>query len=111
MMHRNAAFLAFPLIVMVASLAGCESKLNLANFEMVKPGMTIEEVTAILGPGEKQTQGQASNVAAGMLQGLPGAGGKKVESNREFFTWKEDRVEIGITFDNGKVVDKVQRGL
>ena len=111
MMHRNPAFLALPLIVVAASLAGCESKLTTANFEKVKTGMTIDEVAAILGPGEKQTQGQASNVAAGMMQGLPGGGGKKAESNREFFTWKEDRVEIGITFDNGKVVDKVQRGL
>lgn len=103
------------MVVLVCTLApvlgGCESKLSSERFAQLKPGMTIEEVFAILGPGEKQTAGQAGNVAAGIMQGLPGGGGKKAESDRELYTWKEDRVEIGVTFDKGKLVDKVQRGL
>lgn len=119
MLNRSSAFGALPVIVLAVplavslagSLAGCESRLTSENFAQLKAGMTIDEVSAILGPGEKQTEGQAGNVAAGMMMGLPGAGGKKPESNREFYTWKQNRIEIGITFDNGKLVDKVQRGL
>jgi hypothetical protein len=111
MISRSSAFWALPTVVLAATLGGCEPKLTTEKFAQLKTGMTIDEVFAILGPGEKQTEGQAGAVAAGMMMGLPGGGGKKAESDREFFTWKEDRVEIGITFEKGKLVDKVQRGL
>lgn len=97
--------------VAIVCAAGCTSKLTKENYDKVTRGMTVEEVFALLGPGEKQTEGQASNVAAGIAMGLPGAGGKKAPSNREVYMWKENRIEISISFDSGKMVDKAQLGL
>ena len=62
-------------------------------------------------PGEKQVEGQASSIAGGMVAGIPGANTKKPPSTRELYLWKEDRIEIAVTFESGKVVEKNQRGL
>jgi hypothetical protein len=97
--------------VLLVALAGCKSKLTMDNYTSVKNGMTLDEVENLLGPGEKQTEGQAASIASGMVGGIPGAGGKKPPSTRELFLWKEDRVEVSVTFESGKVIDKNQRGL
>jgi hypothetical protein len=48
-------------------LIGCENKLTRENYEKIQNGMSVDQVTAILGPGEKMTVGGASKLASSML--------------------------------------------
>lgn len=48
-------------------LGGCESKLTKENFDRVQVGMSLMQVTEILGEGEKQEKGGASKLAQDML--------------------------------------------
>ncbi|MBX3390333.1 MAG: hypothetical protein KF691_12865 [Phycisphaeraceae bacterium] len=48
-------------------IMGCENKLTRDNYEKIQVGMTVDQVTAILGPGEKITEGGASKLAKDML--------------------------------------------
>ena len=48
-------------------IAGCENKLTKENYEKIQVGMSVDQVTAILGPGEKMTEAGASKLAKDML--------------------------------------------
>lgn len=67
------------------SLASCGSKVNEANFEKIKTGMTHEEVNQILGPPT-----ESSGLSIGALSGTASE-------------WKSENGTITIQFLNGKV--------
>ncbi|MDM8548369.1 DUF3862 domain-containing protein [Candidatus Venteria ishoeyi] len=73
------------LLLMLFTLLIACSKIDKAHFDQVKEGMSMAEVTAILGdPTESQTMG------VGPLSGTNS-------------TWKQDNVSIQIQFFNDQV--------
>lgn len=97
--------LAAGLLVGASLLAGCEKKVTMSNFDQVQNGMTLSEVEAILGKGEKQAQGGVNISSSGLLSGSKGP------SNQEVFRWVEGRAEITVTLQDGKVIMKNSAGL
>ncbi len=69
-------------------LVGCGSRVNQENFEKVQTGMTMAQVTAILG---EPTESSSVDIA-----GISGTAS----------TWKQGDVTVTIQFVNGKVVAK-----
>lgn len=47
--------------------AGCENRLTRENYDKIRVGMSVDEVTAILGPGEKMADGAGTKLARDML--------------------------------------------
>ncbi|MGL4550570.1 MAG: hypothetical protein ACRC33_05240 [Gemmataceae bacterium] len=106
-MSRNqiAARLA-AVFVLCLLITGCKSKVTKPNFEAVKDGMSLEEVTKLLGKGEKET-GDGSNVAGQFgvaVTTTPVVGGGDV------YVWESDKATVRITFRGGKVVHKSSTG-
>jgi hypothetical protein len=81
-------------------LAGCQKKINDDNFGKLTVGMTYEQVVAILGKGEKQSDAGV-NVSA---YGVPGSRANN-NIDTSIFIFKEDRREISATFKAGKLID------
>ncbi|MBU6414530.1 MAG: hypothetical protein KGS45_13825 [Planctomycetes bacterium] len=81
-------------------LAGCQKKINDDNFGKLQVGMTYEQVVAILGKGEKQSD-------AGVSTSSYGVPGSRANNNTDttVFVFKEDRREISATFKSGKLID------
>ncbi|MBX3380791.1 MAG: hypothetical protein KF805_11925 [Phycisphaeraceae bacterium] len=65
--ERIVILLSLFLGVVSLPLGGCEKKLTRENYEKIEVGMTVDQVTALLGPGEKMTEGGASKLAADMM--------------------------------------------
>ncbi len=76
------------IVIVVITLQACESKIKQDNYHKVTNGMTIEEVTDILG--------EATNSSAGDFGGISGTAS----------TWKTESMEISIHFINDKVISK-----
>lgn len=81
----------------VAVMSGCENKITEANYAQIKPGMTIEQVEAILGPGERQEVGGMSISGAGV------AGGAAINSQATYL-WKSRDMTITVVCEGGKVL-------
>jgi hypothetical protein len=76
-------------LVISMSLAACSgSKISQENFEKIHPGMTMAQVTAILGEPT-----EASSLDVAVVSGTAS-------------TWKKGDLTISIQFVNGKVVAK-----
>jgi SmpA / OmlA family len=71
--------------ILLLFLASCSSKVNEANFEKIKQGMTQQEVNQILGPPT-----ESSGMSFG---GLSGSASE----------WKSKNGDITVQFLNGKV--------
>ena len=83
-------------------IPACKSKVNKANFDMIKEGMTLAEVEKILGKGTKET-GDGSNVAGQfgvVVSSTPTSGGG------DFYTWETNTSKITIGVRDGKVANK-----
>ncbi len=97
----------FMLILLVCLLVpACKNKVNKANYDKVKEGMTLEETEKILGKGSKET-GDGSNVAGQFgvaLDATPTSGGGDV------YTWESGNNTIRLTFRGGKLVHKQETG-
>lgn len=92
----------------VLVLPGCEQKLTQDNFDAIttgESGMTYDQVVRLLGEGTKD---ESSGVSLSQY-GLPGQAGAK-KSTHVIYRWKEDRREIGVTFQDGKAIDKNKFG-
>jgi hypothetical protein len=94
--HRILAWLVVAGLLL-ASAAGCGSKVTKSNYDKVKTGMTLAEVEKILGKGTEQAG------IGGALEGLTGSA--------KVLTWEDGEKVITITFVNDKVTTKVQKGL
>jgi hypothetical protein len=94
-MRTRLGVLSF-LAVLLVAVAGC-SKVTMENYEKIQTGMAQSEVEAILGSGTVEEGGGA---AVGDLS----LSGKVVR-------WGSDSKHIKVTFANGKVVGKTQKGL
>ena len=75
-------------VLLLACLAACGSRLNQENFDKVREGMSQKEVREILGA--------PINASGGSVLGLSG----------EEAVWKDDKTVITVHFLNDKVVSK-----
>jgi hypothetical protein len=81
-------------------------KVNKANFDQIKPGMTRAEVEAILGPGDREggldvSEGSGVAGAVGVTTlSAPGSG----RSSIEWFKWGDDSKNIRVGFQGDRVV-------
>ena len=64
---RLASVLTGLLALAALALAGCENKLTRENYDRIQVGMSLAQVTDILGEGEKQHRGGASKLAQDIL--------------------------------------------
>ena len=87
-------------------LPACKSKVNKANYEKVKEGMSLEEVEKILGKGDKET-GDGSNVAGQFGVAIPSA---PTSGGGDVYTWESGNNTIRLTFRDGKLVHKNATG-
>jgi hypothetical protein len=100
------------LLALCLAVSACANKkINKANFEKIKDGMTLQEVRQILGEaGTKQEGDAAAGVAAQFTVGIPGAEGPK--NPGPVYVWERGEITITVYFDHdGKVAAKTQKGL
>ena len=90
--------LNYTIILSLFLLVGCSGKINKENYSKIENGMTVSEVTSILGEGESNA---SSNVDLGSYGSM----------SAEAITWQSGVSVISITFSNGKVMSKAQTGL
>jgi len=100
---KRSAFLTVAAVAM-CTLVGCKDKLTSANYDAVATGMTLQQIEAILGKGEKQEITGVS-ISAG---GVASSGSS---SSQLIMVWKENGKEITVTFKDGKAVTKGQYGV
>ena len=97
-MNRRYILAGLLLTAILGMMAiGCGSKVTKDNYDKIKEGMTLSEVEAILGKGEKQAGGSIS------IGDIGGTG--------DVYVWKDEQKEIKVTFRDGKAVAWVQSGL
>jgi hypothetical protein len=97
---RPAAVAAVLALCLLA--AGCNSKVTKANYDKINNGMSLDEVEAILGRGEKE--GDGSGVAAQFGVDVQGAGAAK--SSVTTYVWESGNKTVRVYFANGKVTKK-----
>ncbi len=92
-------FIRLAVLIPFLCLAACEKKVTQDNFKRITVGMTINEVQAILGKGEKLVQEGSGIESYGV--------GSTSKGNKDQDVWlfKEDSNEITITVKAGKVID------
>lgn len=104
-LFRGATLFLFCLL-----LAGCgDPKIVKANYDKIKTGMSLQEVEAILGQGDKQSDGDGSNVGGQFGVAVGNVGGGSSASHD--YVWESMGKKITITFTNGKVAKKTSTGL
>lgn len=103
-------------------LSACGKKLTRARYDQITPGMTLQQVEALLGRGHKVVPSKAppggslSAAAAGVDLGVSGtsAGPTLLPglslSSGDVYEWEDGDKLIQIQFVNGKVTAKQQRG-
>lgn len=89
-----------------AVLVACESKVTRENFDQIRLGMSLTEVTAILGSGTEESPSSGTSVDAAGLMSRSGG-----ESQDRTFVWKDGGKKIVVTFAKGRVVAMHHEGL
>jgi len=94
---KRFAVLLF-VMAFAVTLIGCAPAVSRENYDRIETGMTEQQVRDILGEPDEVDGGGVS---------LPG-----VEATASVATWRDNQGrEITVTFVNGKVTTKTQRGL
>jgi hypothetical protein len=107
-MSRSLKFARLAVVLALCLLVpACKSKVNKANFDKIKAGMTLEEVENLLGKGTKEG-GDGSNVAAQFGVDLSSA---PVAGAGETWTWESGGKSITVIVREGKVVATRSSGL
>jgi hypothetical protein len=94
------------------SVAGCGSGISKTNYDKINNGMTEAEVESILGKGEEQAAAgvnvpsQSLTIPGGVNVSVPG-----ISSSVKVKKWQDGGKSITITFSDGKVMAKAQKGL
>ena len=97
------------LLALCLLVSGCgKSKVSKANYDKINNDMSLAEVEAILGKGEKD-EGDGSNMAAQV--GIDVGGGGGASPGVENYKWEKGTKEITVMFVKGKVQSKRQSGL
>lgn len=85
MSHRPSRFRPLSLLLACALLSACGSRINQENFDQIQTGMTLEEVTSILGKPDESSSASFGTISGGTA------------------TWKRDETVITVQFVNDKV--------
>jgi hypothetical protein len=103
-MTRTTSIIAICLLVCsLALIGGCEPVVTEDNYAQIKVGMTLGEVEAILGEGEKEEVG-----GYGVdYSGVPTSSGAPSKTN---YVWKEEHRQIVVTIEDGKVISRSKTG-
>lgn len=98
--------LACVLLGLALALGGCEKKISTENYNKISDGMTLSDVTKILGKGEKEAKAEGASISqAGIMSNRGNA------NPEDTYKWKDGAAEIVITFRDGKVVNRVSYNL
>jgi hypothetical protein len=113
-MLRSSEVLRLGRTALVLTLCLCagacgKNRVSKANYEKVEKGMSLGEVEAILGKGERET-GDGSNIAAG-AGGVDVNMGEARSSPGTTYLWENKGKKITIVFINDKVFSKAESGL
>lgn len=107
MMFSSWKCVRIVLILLVCLLVpACKSKVNKANYDKVKDGMSLQEVEKILGKGEKET-GDGSNVAGQFGVAIPAVA---TSGGGDVYTWESGNNTIRLTFRGDKLIAKQATG-
>lgn len=85
MSHRPSRFRPLSLLLACALLSACGSRINQEHFDRIQTGMTLEEVTSILGKPDESSSASFGTISGGTA------------------TWKRDETMITVQFVNDKV--------
>ncbi|CAG0966253.1 hypothetical protein PHYC_01000 [Phycisphaerales bacterium] len=88
--------------ILLTTLVACEDKINQENYDKVTIGMSQAEVFKILGKGQREEPTGMNISGAGIASGSN-------QTSQTTYTWRKGNTEIGITFENGKVVNRMMR--
>lgn len=90
-----------------ALLAACEKKVTGDALNQIQDGMSLNDVAKIMGgSGTKEAKAEGTSLDGGGT--LSNRGNASTEDT---YVWKDGSKEIVVTFRDGKVVNKVGRGL
>jgi hypothetical protein len=111
MMRRTTTGLGLALLLACLLAGGCANKVTKASFDKITNGMTLKEVEAVLGKGEKE-EGDGSGVAAqfGVDVG-PGVNVQVGNKGIDRYVWESGDKTITVYLREGKVTAKDQKGL
>jgi hypothetical protein len=93
-----------PAILALALLTACEPKVTLENYDKINNGMTLAQVEHILGSGTEDSASGGFGIGSSSMLTASG-------SQQRIFVWKEENRQIVVTFQEGKVVNKHNKGL
>jgi hypothetical protein len=108
MLRRTAKGLGLALLACLLA-GGCANKVTKANFDKVATGMTLKEVEALLGKGQKE-EGDGSGVAAQFGVDVGGVSVQVGNKATERYTWESGDKKITVYFRDGKAAAKDQKG-
>ena len=94
---KTRLFASIVVVGFLVAMPGCGSKVTAENYAKIKDGMTVEQVTDILGKGKE------SSGVSGAIGDLTGSA--------KVMKWGDDEKSITITFVNDEVTLKVASGL
>ncbi len=102
-----ARALVLALAVSALTLGACEKKVSADNLNQIQDGMSLNDVAKIMGgSGTKEAKAEGTSLDGGGT--LSNRGNASVEDT---YVWKDGAKEIVVTFRDGKVINKVGRGL
>jgi len=96
MVKYRSVIVRMVVVCLLLIVVGC-SRVTQGNYEKIETGMTVSQVESILGEGTEET---SVGGAIGELSG-----------SAEVLSWGSETKSITVTFVNGKVVAKAQKGL
>jgi hypothetical protein len=106
-------WLALVMLALCLAAAGCKKankNVTPENLAKIKPGMTVSEVETILGgPGEDDPEGNLDVSEGSSVAGAAGITGgdldsmSKRRSTTKWLRWGNDKKNIRVGFDDGKV--------
>jgi hypothetical protein len=112
-LRARSSLIAVVLVGCLLLPACANKKVTKANFDQIKEGMTLADVEAILGKGEKESGGDGGGVAAqaGVAVGGVESMGSRPNSDASTFVWESRDKKITVYFFQGKMRNKTQSGL
>lgn len=87
---------------LLTGLVACDDKVSQENFDKITDGMTEGQVQGILGKGERLDVGGMSISGAGIASGA-------ARNSQTTYEWKSGKTIISVTFQDGKMIQKVMR--
>jgi hypothetical protein len=95
------------LLAVCLMVPACKSKVDKAHYDQIKVGMTDDEVEKILGKGTKYQEGDGGGMVGQVGVVLQDTRAKNVDA----YTWESGDSQIIVYYRDGKVANKMSKGL